>query len=523
MPQYFDPLKHAAKARILFFSVVAITFLCFIPTLFNELLLTWDDGYGIVDNEQIRQLSIETVRWAFTEFYFRDWLPLVWISFALDYAVWGLNPAGYHLTNNVLHALNAGLFFLSSLALLKQYVSLNPDSSVLRGSRAYYCSLLAALFFAIHPLRVESVAWAFERKDVLSSFFGLLALLAYIRHTSSEEVSGVAPAKRFSFLVSPVYWLAIIFYCLSLLSKAMLVTFPLVLLVIDWFPLRRTSRMGLGKVLLEKAPFLLLAATTSAILMFVHTSASMPLSEADLLSRILIALKSIIGYLLLMAWPVKLSHFHLHPGNIQNIGFEYLFPVFFFIVITLGSVLSIKRWPVCMAVWLIYVITLVPVLGLIQFSSTAMADRYTYVPGLAISLLAALGILTIARKFSASHMAAKAVTLGTLAILSVSCYLTVRQISFWKDDVTLWSRAIELQPHFSGRMYFERATAFEDRGEFDKALQDMNEAIAIAEMRKRPNMEELYCKRSKILMQLGDTDRATADYNYALSLIPMQK
>lgn len=520
---HFNSFRDAAKARILFFCVVAITFLCFIPTLFNDFLMTWDDGYGIVDNERIRHLSFETLRWAFTTFYFRDWIPLVWISLALDYALWGLNPAGFHLTNNVIHALNAGLFFLISLELFKQHISLNSGSFVLRGNRVYYCALLAALFFAVHPLRVESVAWAFERKDVLSTFFGLLALLAYIRYARTKEASPAVPERLFSFLAAPAYRLAIIFYCLSLLSKAMLVTFPLVLLVLDWFPLKRINRTDLRPVLLEKAPFLLLAGITSAILMSVHTSAGMPLGESDILSRILIAFKSITGYLAFMAWPVGLSHFHLHPGNIQNIGFEYLLPIFVFIATTSGCVLLIRKWPVCMAAWLIYVITLVPVLGFIQFSSTAMADRYTYVPGLAISLLAALALTAATGKYPASHIVTKVVTAGAIVILSVSCYLTVRQIAFWKDDVTLWSRAIELKPHFSGRMYFERATAFEHRGEFHKALEDMNEAIAIAARKKRPNMEELYFKRAHIHTRLGDVDRAAADYNHALSLMPEQK
>jgi hypothetical protein len=221
-----------------------------------------------------------------------------------------------------------------------------------------------------------------------------------------------------------------------------------------------------------------------------------------------------------MVWPVNLSHFHLHPGNIQNFGFEYLLPILFFFVITISCVLFIKRWPVCMAAWLIYVITLIPVLGFTQVSSTAMADRYTYVPGLAISLLVALAITILTGKYAASRMVTPAVTIAVVVVLSVSCCLTVRQISFWRNDVTLWSRAIELQPHFSGRMYSERATAYENAGEYDKALLDMDEAIAIATRKKRPQMEELFFKRSKILMQLGDIDRATADYNYALTLIP---
>lgn len=518
----FDSFNDSTKTRLLFGCVFAVTFICFMPTLFNELLLTWDDNIGIINNEQIRQLSIETIRWAFTTFYFRDWLPLVWISFAIEYALWGLNPVGYHLTNNIIHACNAGLFALISLALCKLYLAGHEHSTVLRGNRSFYCALLAALLFAVHPLRVESVAWAFERKDVLSLFFGLLSLHVYLRYIRSKAESGTSPVD-FAFLGKPLYWLAVGFYCLSLFSKAMLVSLPLVMLIIDCFPLKRFNRVQIKAALFEKAPFILLAGTTSAILMTVHAAGKMPLSQADMLSRFLIACKSIITYLQQMVWPVNLSHFHLHPGNIGSPGFEYLFPIFLFIVITISSFLVRKRWPVIPTVWAVYLITLLPVLGFTQVSSTAMADRYTYVPGLAISLLVALAIMSLADACSASRLLSSSVTVAIIGILLVSCYLTVRQISYWKDDVTLWSRAIELQPHFSGRMYAERAAAYKDKGEFQKALQDINEAITIATQKRRPKMEELYFERSSILQLLGETALATADYNYALSLMSGQK
>jgi len=522
MLHHFASFTDAVKTRILFCCVVAIIFFCFIPTLCNEFLLTWDDGFGIVENMHIRQFSLETIRWAFTTFYFRDWLPLVWISFAIEYAFWGLNPVGYHITNNIIHALNAGLFYLISLALVRQYKSRSTAATVLRGNRDYYCAALAALLFAIHPLRVESVAWAFERKDVLSLFFGLLSLLVYLRYVRSRS-EGAAPAAGFAFWESSLYWMAVIFYCLSLFSKAMLVSLPLVLLIIDWFPFNRLNRREVKTALLEKALFILLAGTTSTILMTVHAAGKMPLSQADMPSRFLIACKSIITYLQFMVWPVNLSHFHLHPGNIHNAGFEYLFPIFLFAVITISSFLVRNRWPAVPAVWAVYLITLLPVLGFTQVSSTAMADRYTYVPGLAISLLAALAIMTLADKCSTSRLALNAVTAGTIAILSTSCYLTVRQISYWQNDVTLWSRAIELQSHFSGRMYAERSAAYKAKGEFQKALQDINEAITIATQKRRPKMEELYFERSSILQLLGETAQAAADYNYALSLMAGQK
>lgn len=484
--------------------------------------MTWDDMIGIVNNVQIRQLSIETMRWAFTTSYFRDWLPLVWISFALDYAIWELNPVGYHLTNNVLHSFNAGLFYLISLALLKRHITLNGDSSALNGNKVYFCSLLAALIFAIHPLRVESVAWAFERKDVLSLFFGLLSLLVYLRYVRSRA-DDKASSAHFAFLCNPLYWLAVGFYCLSLFSKAMLVSLPLVLLFIDWFPLKRLNRVQIKTALLEKTPFILLAGTTSTILMTVHAAGKMPLSQADMLSRLLIAFKSIITYLQLTVWPANLSHFHLHPGNIGSPGFEYLFPIFLFIVITISTLLVSRRWPVIPTAWAIYLVTLLPVLGFTQVSSTSMADRYTYVPSLAISLLAALVIMKLADKCSAWRLLSSAVTAGTISILLASCYLTIRQISYWKDDVTLWSRSIELQPHFSGRMYAERSSAYKAKGEYQKALLDINEAITIATQKRRPKMEELYFERSSILQLLGETALATADYKYASSLMSAER
>jgi hypothetical protein len=372
--------------------------------------------------------------------------------------------------------------------------------------------LLAALIFAVHPLRAESVAWATERKDVLSLFFGIPAVLAYIKYAESDgDRPGAVP-----FMVSRRCWLAFTLFCLSLLSKATLVTLPLVLLVLDWFPLDRFKKTGLKRLLIEKAVFALIAGATSLVILSAHQSVTMPLAESDISSRVLIAFHSIMSYLWFMVWPINLSPFYLHPGNVRFLDPEYAVPVLFFLVITAYAARRMKSRPVFMAVWLIYLITLLPVLGVAQVSNTIMSDRFTYIPGLPISVLAALSITRFVLGLSHSRTAFFAAFSGIALFFAANAYLTVRQLSFWKDDVALWGRAIDVNPHFSGRTYFMRATSYRMAGEYEKALADMDEAIAIAERRKRSQMHDLYLERARIRKQLGDYNGAIDDYSSAL-------
>ncbi|MBI5075996.1 MAG: tetratricopeptide repeat protein [Nitrospirae bacterium] len=498
---------------------VILSFVCFIPDLNNELLI-WDDSGYIIDNVYIRNLSFETVSWAFTTFYCNYWAPLTWLSYAVDYAVWGLNPVGYHLTNNALHALNTGMFFLLSLELLQIYLAVTYSevnkARILNNSNIIYCSLMAALFFGLHPLRVESVAWAAERKDVLSFFFGIPAIFAYLRYTRMTVNQIGSAENQFSFLVSRYYWLAIGFYCLSLLSKSMLVTLPLVLLVLDWFPLRRVHRKTFPTLLLEKIPLVVLAGFAAVITMFSQTVEMIPLERSDMPSRMLNALKSIMAYLRLTVWPLDLSPFYLHPGNITKLGMEYTLPIFFFVAVTICCVLTVKRRPVFTVTWLIYLITLLPVIGITAVGPTAMAARFTYLPGLPLAMLAALGITVFFVRFSGSYLVRILIGAGTFLLLLLGCYCTIQQISFWKDDVTLWTRAIDLQPNTVGRVYFQRGIGYGLKGEFQKALTDMNKAVEIATAKGYGEMHTIYFQRAWILRQLGDLEAAIADLSSAL-------
>jgi hypothetical protein len=510
-----DKTPNAATGRALslqtvFCLVVVLAFVCFIPDLKNG-LLDWDDAGYILENSHISSLSFETIRWAFTEFYCNYWAPLTWLSLAVDYAVWGFNPFGYHLTNNVLHALNSGLFFLIAFQLLQRYHDEFPGSTLSGNSRLLVCSLLAALLFGIHPLRVESVVWAAERKDVLSIFFGLGALLAYLKYTKDAAPPAV-PSCRYRW-----YWLMLALYLLSLLSKVMLITLPFVLIVLDWFPLRRLNRNTLWMRISEKLPLLLFAVPASLVTMKAMEVSSKSFAEIDLITRLLIAFKSILTYLRLSLLPLDISPVYFHPVT-ASFNFEYVVAIILVMAISAWCAVVAVRRPVIPATWLVFLITLFPVLGLTQNGPQEMAPRFTYFPAMALSLLAALGIVSLLARFSRSGVKATVIWLGVCAILAGFASLTVRDIGFWRDDVALWSRVIELQPHRFGRAYSQRAVILYRQGEYRKALEDVNEALSIAERKQYAAIHEIYAQRARIQKSMKEYEGAAADYNKAVEL-----
>lgn len=512
--------RNSLKTSGAFVIVIVLTFLCFLTDLKND-LLQWDDGGYILENVYIRSISIEMVRWAFSSFWCNFWAPLTWISLALDYEIWGLNPIGYHLTNNILHALNAGMFFYLSFELF----NVNREGNRSQGKEcinhdereALWCSVLAALFFALHPLRVESVAWATERKDLLSLFFGIPAVLAYLKHARfclSRNVS-IAP-RYYSFIFSPYYWLALAFFCLSLLSKPMLVTFPAVLLILDWFPLERVRKTGMQGIIAEKIIFLIVSGIVALISMNAQKPQMMSLENSDIFSRTLNAAKSIVSYLWMTVWPVDISPFYVHPMNIIVFTPVYALSVIFLIAVTVSCILLVKRYPIILAVWLLYLVTLIPVLGFTQVGPQAMAARFTYAPSLPIWYLVAVMSSTIIFRQSKSRLFAIMMSSIIGCILFFYCYVTIIHISFWKDDVTLWSRVIDLNPHSTGRAYYQRSYAHYMRGELQLALADINRALDIAVKKKYRALHEIYPMRAQILAKSGDYNGAIADYSRAL-------
>lgn len=504
-----------------FVLILTVSLVCFYPTLQNG-LLQWDDSGYILENAKIRSLNFETLSWAFTTFYVNYWAPLTWISLAIDYAFWGLNPVGYHLTNNVIHALNAGCFFLLLLSLLschneaKRKHAAAPD--FLTGVRGYYCALLAAFLFAVHPLRVQSVAWATERKDVLCVFFGILTVLFYARYALSLLRREVDAGRGHAFLTSKFYWLALTCYCLSLLSKSMLVILPAVLLVLDWFPLRRYARKTVASIVWEKIPFVLLAGLASALTVLSQGESVMSFAQTNFISRFFIACKSIMLYLWMTIWPFGISPFYVHPGkSYSSIGIEHFLPVVFCVIVTVLCLLTIRRWPVIMTTWLVYLITLFPVLGFSQSGPEGMAARFTYIPGMAIAFILSLGIIRVTSKYGANQTVTALCVAAVSVILLTYCTITRMDISYWKSDIALWNRVIDLNPHSTGRAYFQRGYAYLANGQLDRALADADEALRIAISKNYNRLYDIQLLRARILRQRGNFDEAIAAYTLAIN------
>jgi len=460
--------KHVGVAIAL-----VLTIFFFYHEALNNELLNWDTKAYIIDNPQIQSLTWEHLKWMFTAFYVANWHPLTWLSHAIDYALYGLNPWGHHLTSLIFHSLNTLLVFTLALVILK----FPPNQTLVAAG-------LAALLFGIHPQHVESVVWVAERKDVLCLFFTLLTLLTYCtirRHT-------------------------LLFFTLALLTKPMAVTIPFLLLLLDVYPLQRTSLTTPNqaepyrKLLLEKIPFLLLAVISSVITLFAQAAAIASANEVNFSLRLLNAANSLIFYLSKFIFPVLLSPFYPFPSQLS------WYPVLAGLLITFVSgYLWTKNQPYWLISWLFYIISLLPVIGLIQVGSQAAADRYAYLPTLPFYLL--IGVY-------ASH---RLVRVSLLMVISVLLgYMTYQQIFIWRNDVTLWQQVVLYYPD-SPETHHRLGNAYQRVGDYEKAIahylliQNMNVrgnsqqlALTYLKMHKLPEALKIYQTMLKQPINLGE-------------------
>jgi tetratricopeptide (TPR) repeat protein len=410
----------------------------------------WDDPLYITGNSHVTGgVSRAGVAWAFRAVYASNWHPLAWLSHMLDCQLYGLNPAYHHLNNLLFHIANSLLLLLLLWRL---------TGSALR-------SLLVALLFALHPLHVESVAWASERKDVLSTFFGLLALLSYERYARSPS------AGRFV--------LTVVTFALSLLSKPMLVTLPFVFLLLDAWPLGRLAlrRPVILRLLLEKLPFFLLSALSCVITVFAQSrgGAVETLEHAPFLFRFSNALVGYAFYLWKMVWPSGLAFLYPLWGS-------WPWPIILgaAAVLVLGSAVAIaarRRHPAVLFGWLWYLGTALPVIGLMQVGAQLAADRYTYVP--LIGVFVAI-VWVIPERWLASAGAAP--TAG--AVLLALGLVTHRQVGFWRDSETLFRRGLAVTKDNEAAHYF-LADELVEQGRATEAELHYEEAIRIKMERAR--------------------------------------
>jgi len=488
-------------------ALVLITFAAFYP-VFECGFVTYDDPAYVYSNPPVRDgLSWAGIQWAFTAMHASNWHPLTWLSHALDCQLFGLNPAGHHATNLLLHTLNALLVF----ATLRKLTD------------TFWRSAFVAALFAIHPMHVESVAWVSERKDVLSVFFGLLAILAYAKYSSPTPRSALhaphsAPSSILHPLSSKWYWLALLCFALSLLSKPMLVTLPCLLLLLDFWPLQRIQpttinlqRPVLLKLLLEKLPFFLLVLGSIPLTLLAQAKGGsvVPIGDISLAQRL--ANSAIAGgwYVGKLFWPVDLAVIYplfptrdpaqIFAGAVVLLGFSWL------------AVWQVRRRPYVFAGWFWYLGTLVPVIGLVQVGMQTYADRYTYFPYIGLGLVLAWAL---AEWVANSDRRRYGVGVLSVIALGVCVAVTNHQCRYWRNSETLFARAISVtEGNYVALNNLGFALA--ERKEFSRAIENYRQALAVTS-RFAEAMNNLGCA----YMGLKEFDQAIPVFREALSIKP---
>lgn len=429
--------------RFLLPALAIITLFVFSPVLWHD-FVNFDDPDFVYSNPYIQSgVTLESIRWAFTTGYQANWIPLTWITHMLDVQFFGLNPAMHHLGNLLMHVASSCLLF----TFLK------------RATGGVWQSAAVASLFALHPLHVESVAWVAERKDVLSALFFMLTLHAWLRYSESPGMGR--------------YLIAVVCFILGLLSKSMLVTLPVVLLLLDCWPFQQWrddkgspyTRRSLKTLVAEKIPFFALSVCASLITYTVHHARGEAIQGYTLLSKVGKSCIAYTTYLVNMVWPVDLAVLYPFPKYPPTMG-RVLVSVFFLIIVSGFVIWLSKSHPYLLTGWLWYLLTLLPVIGLIQIGQHTVADRYTYIPLTGVFIMIVWGGAQLARKYRLPIAVTGA---ASLIILVVMIVLTVKQLSYWQNSFTLFSRAIAVTSE-NWVAHNNLGIVLEEEGKTDEAI-----------------------------------------------------
>jgi len=452
------------------------TFFVFLPALGNQ-FVNWDDEVNLVSNLQFRGLGWHELGWMFGNTLGGHYIPVTWLSFGLDYVLWGRHPAASHATSVVLHTATAILFYFVARRLLHAVIRTDGRSITLGAA-------VAALLFSLHPLRVESVAWVTERRDVLMGFWAFLCVLAYLRAVERGAAGTLHRGWR---------WTAVGLFGLSLLSKSAVVGLPLLLLLLDVYPLRRLLRRPLRprpgtsgertllRLALEKAPFVALAAAVAAVTLTVGAGHRLmtSLETLSVLQRLAISAYATAFYLwkTVAPWPLSPLYTLFHP--VLPWSWMYVGPAAFVVLVTLVAILGYRRWPAGLIVWVSYVVLLAPVVGVLHNGAQIAADRYTYLSCTPWAILGGSGVAwcrsaALRRKLSRPVWT---VVMGATALVLVAfAGLTIRQVAVWRDSVSLWTHAASIDPA-SDIPIFYLGWALTDAGRFDEARVHFEHAL----------------------------------------------
>src|SRR5438132_1105205 len=478
--------------------VVLFTLTAFLPTLQNQ-FVNWDDAENFLENPHYRGLGWTHLRWMWTT-HRGHYIPLTWMTLGLDYLLWGMKPVGYHLTNLLLHAANAVVFFFVVRRILTR--ALRSPSE--HGHALAVSAGFAALVFAIHPLRVESVAWATERRDVLSGLFYLSAILMYLRACERG-----ARGRRW-------YWLSVAVFGCALLSKSMVVNLPVVLLILDVYPLRRLGG-AIGwwsaparRVYVEKIPFVLLAAAASAIAVMAQSSvhAALSLAQLSVPGRLAISAYGVSFYLWKMVVPLNLSPLYERPLTLNPSAMPFVLSYGLVLALTAIVLALRRRAPGLLAVWFAYVVVLLPVLGIFQSGPQIAADRYTYLAGLGWAILAGAGVL--------SCWGVTRLLIPSFAVCALLCLrvLTCNQVQVSHDSQNLWPHALAIDP-LSSNAHWKLGTALIRQCKLSEAIAPYDQALKI-----KPDHADALNNWGNALARQGKPAEAIEHYRQALKIKP---
>src|SRR5438552_10446874 len=495
-------VSHVTTFGLIAAGLAVMTFGIYAQVIGHHFTNFDDDSY-IKENSMVnRGVTPAGLAWAFTTFHGAYWHPLTWIAHMIDSQLFGMFAGGHLLVNALIHVTNTLLVFWF----------------LFRSTRARWLSALVAALFALHPLHVESVAWAAERKDTLSTFFGLLSLIAYVRYAEAPSV------RRYA-------WTAITL-ALGLLAKPMLVTWPFVMLLLDYWPLGRwqsakskAQEKKLIKLILEKIPLFILVAASAVITLIAQSrgGAVRTLAHEPLALRLSNTLVSYAKYLLLTFWPNDLAvYYPLAPGGIP--GWQIVGAAFLLIGITAFCFLQRKIRPYLILGWLWFLGTLVPVIGLVQVGGQTMADRYFYIPSIGLFVALVFGLADLVKSWRLRHSLCGGISAAALLILAT---LTNVQIQRWHDSFTLFEHTLSVTPpnlrieHNLGvalgasNRFDEAATHFEKALQIDPNFYDGLVAMSVTRSHQGRMPEAIEYFQAAIRLQ-PDTPKAHVQLAHAL-------
>ena len=486
-------------------ALVAVTWAVFGQTLGHD-FVNFDDHLYVYENPLVmRGLSTEGIIGAFTHTHAGNWHPLTTISHMLDCQMYGLKAGGHHLTNVILHTISVVLLFL----VLKQMTG------------GLWQSAFVAALFAIHPLHVESVAWIAERKDVLSAVFFMLTLAAYARYARAPS------ATR--------YLLVALLFAFGLMSKPMLVTLPIVLLLLDYWPLNRVTDRGqavkgtksrirgqwsvVSGLIIEKIPLLILSATSCVITFVIQKRATGAIPPLPLLWRADNGFASYMIYIWKTLWPTRLAVFYPHPNNMLP-AWVVVIAIGLLLAMTGAAIVFRGKRPYLFTGWLWYLVMLVPVIGFVQVGEQGHADRYTYLPHIGLFLLAAWSIADV----TASHWATLRIAIATAVVIIIGlAWAAFVQTSYWRNSETLWTHALAVTSE-NDFAHNNLAYLLVDRGELDDAISHFAAAARIRSYKtdRHYNLGSAFVEMNfaDALARKGESDAAMVHYEQAIKLEP---